>query len=395
MNDLKNNFSYIKDDLALTREERALMRSELERVSMPSTNGAVLSPYLFFTGPLRFAGAFAVLVIAALGGSSAFASAALPGDALYSVKIHLNENVERTLAPSPIAKAVVDIKHAEERLSEVELLAARGDAADTDIADVAEQVASAVASATDTAHDLANSGDEAEADSIHARISSTLLAHADILDAQAGSLEDEDEDSGRSLRALSFAISATADVADASHEEDADTTDKNPAVAAEVALDREAQVQDLVKSLTDGLNDDGVPQESHDELLSELATIEADYGATRELVASEAYEDAAASYGKIGQRAYRALALLKSAKRINETTGKEVVITLENSTSSADEKEEAQAVLMKTAASFAAPALDAGAVATTEATSAIPQLRKGTSDDRTLEFRVRARSWNP
>lgn len=395
MNDFKNNFSYIKDDLALSPEERSLMRAELERVSMPVISGAVLSPYLFFTGPLRFAGAFAVLVIAALGGSSAFASSALPGDALYSVKIHLNESVERTLAPSPVAKAVVDIKHAEERLSEVELLAARGDAADTDVADVAEQVAVAVASATDTAHDLANSGDEAKADSIHARISSALLAHADILDAQAGSLDDED--SGRSLRALSFAVSATADEADASHEEDADTTDENPAIAAQVALDREAQVQDLVKSLTDGLHDDGVPQESHDELLSELATIEADYGATRELVASEEYEDAAASYGKIGQRAYRALALLKSAKRINETTGKEVVITLENSTSSAEEREEAKAepALMKAAATLAAPALDAESMATTEATSAAPVLRKGAADDHTLEFRVRARSWNP
>lgn len=385
MNDLKHHFSYLKDDLALTAEERSVMRAELSQLTVP-LEAAVLSPFNFFyTGTMRFAGAFAVLVVAALGGSSALANGALPGDALYSVKIHVNENVERTLAPSPIAKAEVDIKHAEERLSEVELLVAKGDADSADLASVAEEVAANVASASETAQDLAKSGDEAKADTIHARIASALIAHADILDAQAGTVEDEG--SGNDLRALSFAISATADDVDAGRTED---TEENP-IGVEIALDRQAQVQALVKKLTDALEDDTVPQETHDELLSELASIEADYGQTRELVAKEDYENAGASYEKIAQRAYRAFALLTQAVRINEETGKDVVITLDTSTTSGQERS------MMKAASLAAPVENqAMLMATSDTATDTPQLKKGSSDDgRTLQFRVRARSWKP
>lgn len=392
MNDIKNHFSYIREDLALSDEERSLMRAELVRLTSPLET-TILSPFtfsFFSSGSLRFAGAFAVLVVAALGGSSALAHDALPGDALYSVKIHLNENVERTLAPSPLAKAIVDINHAEERLSEVELLAAKGEADSTDLENVAEEVAANVASASDTAHDLANSGDEAKADGIHAKIASTLLAHADILDAQAGSLDNET--SGRSLRALSFAVSATADEADASRDTDSEGGETD-AVTAQVALDREAQVQGLVVKLRTALDGENIPDETHAQLLSELASIEADYGETRELVAKEDFENAGAYYEKIEQRAYRALALLTAATRINETTGKDVVITLDDSTSSADERP----ALMKATATLSAPAVENQALmAATDTETTGTLLRKGDADDgNTLKFRVRARSWNP
>lgn len=391
MNHLKENFILIREDLALTDAERFAMRSQLERQSAPRS-GAVLSPFLFFSsGSLRFAGAFAVLLIAALGGSSALAAGALPGDTLYSVKIHVNESVERTLAPTPLAKAEVDIKHAEERLSEVELLAAKGDTDTEDIAAAAAAVAANVASASDTAHDLASSGDEAKADAISARISSALMAHADILDAQAGSLDDAD--SGQSLRALSFAVSATADLADVSQEQDASTTEESPAAVKEVALAREAQAEDLIGKLAKSLDEDGVPAETHDVLLGELAAIQTDSGAALDLIASEDYENASASYEKLQQRAYRSLALLRSARRINEATGKDVVVTLEDSTSSGRER----SALMKAAATLAAPTAltSEEASGTAEIATDTPVLKKGNDVGTTLKFRVRARSWNP
>lgn len=388
MNDLNENFIQLKDDLALTSEERFVMRSELERVSaVPARQGGMLSPFLFFATPARFSAALLVLLLAGSGATSALADGALPGDVLYPVKIHVNESVERTLAATPLAKADVDIKHAEERLSEVELLAAKGDADQADAKNAAAEVAANIASANDTAQDLADSGDAAEADGLSAHISSALMAHADILDAQADTLSDASD--GQDLRALSFAVSATADQADAEQDADASTTAEDPGVTKEVALSRGTEVESLITKLHAALDKDGVPEETHDELLTELAAIETDYGTALALSADDNYADAGASYEKLEQRAYRALALLRSARRINAATGQDVVITLDDSTTSGDEK----AALMKAsaAAALAAPA----ASSTLEEATGTPKLEKGDASGRTLQFRVRARSWNP
>ena len=68
-----------------------------------------------------------LLLLAALtGGTSFAANSALPGDALYPVKINLNENVESLLAVTPTTDAQVATKHAMLRLQEAKLLASTG-----------------------------------------------------------------------------------------------------------------------------------------------------------------------------------------------------------------------------------------------------------------------------
>ncbi|HRH24359.1 MAG TPA: DUF5667 domain-containing protein, partial [Candidatus Paceibacterota bacterium] len=289
MNDFKKHFQLIREDLSLTDGEHSLMRAELERRAMPAV-GMVASPFYFFAGPFRVAGAFAVLLFVLTGGSSVLANEALPGDALYSVKIHLNENVERSLARSPLAKADVDIKHAEERLTEVELLAASGKAEEEVVEDAAAKVEAKVAAAALTADTLSDEGDEAAADSIHTRINATLLAHADILDAQAADLEEE---TGQSLRALSVAVTFAVDEAAEVRDEGVEDTGDDGALATAVALDREAGAKERIEALTEALAEEDVPEETQELLATELASLEADYGANRERMAEEEYEEAA------------------------------------------------------------------------------------------------------
>ena len=71
--------------------------------------------------------AAAFLLVFGGGGLTAYAASfALPGDALYPIKIHVNEVVERVLAKSPEAKAHIEAKLTERRAQEAKVLAERG-----------------------------------------------------------------------------------------------------------------------------------------------------------------------------------------------------------------------------------------------------------------------------
>jgi len=72
----------------------------------------------------RFAGIAAVLVLFASVGTSYAAQGSLPGDALYAVKVNVNEKVASVMAITPVARAQFDAGLAERRLEEVEILAA-------------------------------------------------------------------------------------------------------------------------------------------------------------------------------------------------------------------------------------------------------------------------------
>lgn len=70
--------------------------------------------------------AFALLLLIGGGATSFAAEAALPGDALYPVKIHVNDGVRRALAASAEAEAELDARLTERRLAEARELAAMG-----------------------------------------------------------------------------------------------------------------------------------------------------------------------------------------------------------------------------------------------------------------------------
>jgi hypothetical protein len=69
----------------------------------------------------------AIIIALLLGGGTSFAAEnALPGDVLYPIKIHVNENVQELAAVSDKAEAKVQAKLATRRLEEAEKLAVSG-----------------------------------------------------------------------------------------------------------------------------------------------------------------------------------------------------------------------------------------------------------------------------
>lgn len=340
----------------------------------------VASPFYFFTAPARIAFAFVALLLISTGGTSVLARGALPGDSLYAVKLRLNENVERTLAYTPEAKAAVDVEHAEERLSEIELLAAQGKTDEAVLVSAGAAVEAKIEQAAATAARFSEEGDETTADQIQSRIASVLLAHADILDAQAESFPEEPK---RGLRALSFTVSYAVNDAnkDAQVMSDEDT--------ATIALNREASVATRITALTEALAAiDTAPLETKEQLDVELAEIQTDYAAARALSVDKEYEDAASAYAELDRRTALALALVASAERIEEKTGKEVVITFDGEPL----KEEANVAAMEVADTATTMMLMSAPTPTENGEVEMQKMQRSKASERPFQFFVRART---
>lgn len=129
-----------QDNKGLTNNERAQLRGEvsaymaehparapllIQGIDWIDTTAARTSDFFLHTRT-RFAFSAALLLLVVGGGTSYAAEAALPGDALYAVKVGINEKVAGALAVSPEAHVRFDAQLAERRLQEAEVLAASG-----------------------------------------------------------------------------------------------------------------------------------------------------------------------------------------------------------------------------------------------------------------------------
>jgi len=120
-----NKFIHEAREVRLTaREKRAMLSAIIGPARIPS-------PYSFFLAVvehrhrLAVAAMFAAVVITS-GGTSFAASGALPGEALYSIKVNINEEIQSFVAPNPTAKAKVEVSRTEKRLEEAESLSKSG-----------------------------------------------------------------------------------------------------------------------------------------------------------------------------------------------------------------------------------------------------------------------------
>jgi|GEM_PF-6224111 len=109
----------------------------------------------------------ALIVLLGGGGVAAAAEAAQPGDALYPVKVHVNEEVTSALKLSDASRAEWGVQRIERRLAESEKLQAEGKL-DSAAQDQVDQLISAhVSSVRSLVNDLALAGDDAAVESIH------------------------------------------------------------------------------------------------------------------------------------------------------------------------------------------------------------------------------------
>ena len=112
-----NNLKHEADKIRLTSLEKSAMRARIFETR---------SPYVFMSYHMRMALAGLVLFVFAGTGTVSAAQGALPGDLLYPVKVSVNEKVEVALAPTPAAKAEVQVRLAERRVDEARELSVRG-----------------------------------------------------------------------------------------------------------------------------------------------------------------------------------------------------------------------------------------------------------------------------
>lgn len=134
MKQIEKDLEKIKQ-IKLRGDEKALIRANL----IDRINGRpLLSPYKFDFSPYilisnwnRFSlmkvGTFAVLFMFVFGSSLTYASEqSLPGEALYSIKVNVKEEIEIKLASTPEKKANVEKTHIEKRLEEISTLKDEG-----------------------------------------------------------------------------------------------------------------------------------------------------------------------------------------------------------------------------------------------------------------------------
>jgi hypothetical protein len=140
---------------------------------------------------LRFGPAFAAVMILVLGGGSLSyaAESALPGDPLYGIKIHVNEEVRATVAISTQAKAEWEADRATRRIGEAEQLAAEGKLTPDTNAALMVAFTTHLQASQKNIQVIADGGDIAEANAINQHTEEQLRDHASTLTTLAGKEE--------------------------------------------------------------------------------------------------------------------------------------------------------------------------------------------------------------
>ncbi len=144
---------------------------------------ATRAGHLFSSTRFRFTFSAALLILVVGGGTSYAAQTALPGDALYPVKIGINEKIAAAFATSPEDHVRLDAQLTERRLQEAETLAATGKLSAADGAQIETSLNLATADFDTQVAVLATSSESGAAVATDAQsaLEATLAAHSQVL----------------------------------------------------------------------------------------------------------------------------------------------------------------------------------------------------------------------
>lgn len=171
--------------IVLTPDEKADAFKQLK--SFVQSHRFHKAPLVSWYGPLSFFTQkkfipVIIAVILMLGGGTAFAASnALPGDTLYPVKIHVNENVQSLFAIGATARASVEASHATTRLEEAEALAAQERLSTTTQAELQARFDDSSRNVAMYVASLKEKGDAEAASTIDSDFESSLGAHEQVI----------------------------------------------------------------------------------------------------------------------------------------------------------------------------------------------------------------------
>lgn len=182
----------------MTEIEKAVLRSKIEefiafnpiRSNVPiPKDPKYFSIFTFRTIVKGMSLALSLLLIVGGGGISYASYDSLPGDALYSVKINVTENIEERLAFGTEAKVQIQTEKVERRLNEAQTLAQKKDLSPEKKQIVKENLEKNVEKVTKTIEDLKNEGNIDEALDATSKITPVLEAHKEALEQKNAELE--------------------------------------------------------------------------------------------------------------------------------------------------------------------------------------------------------------
>lgn len=145
---------------------------------------------LLLTRKTMFATLIIALSLLVSGGVTYAAEGSLPGDPLYSVKVHVNEPVLAALATSAEASANWDTRRAERRLEEASVLAAAGKLDGDTRATLEEKIQVHTERVKARIERFEKEGKDEQAAHASARLEASLKIHERILDKIAGEKDD-------------------------------------------------------------------------------------------------------------------------------------------------------------------------------------------------------------
>ena len=189
-----NNLKQEAQNIRLSSSEKVTMRANIFSMADASKRASlarvrVASSYSWFS--VRFAAPLALLLVVALGGSTAYAAqGALPGGILYPVKIYVNEQVQGALAVSDEAKVSFHTSIAETRLKEAQTLASQGKLDATTSAQIESNLDEHIAQADTIAATIA-AKDPAAGIVASVNLDSLLAAQGSILASLGSGSSDE------------------------------------------------------------------------------------------------------------------------------------------------------------------------------------------------------------
>lgn len=174
--------------ITMTTDEVALMRDRLERYSdfvrvqekQPEGTLTFAGEVVSLMPRRMFAGTLVATFLLMTTGISFAAEGAVPGEALYPVKVHVNEEIISALTIGSEAQTEWELERVERRLEEVTTLASRGELTPERSEEVRLQLDSQVARATE-AVDGTDETDVVVVAKVSSQLENTLDAHETIL----------------------------------------------------------------------------------------------------------------------------------------------------------------------------------------------------------------------
>lgn len=268
---MKKEFkNFIKEAQAvrLSEKEKSLIRSRImEFISFNPIRSRMprLSErsYISIFEVRHFAKAAAfVLIIAVVAGGSGVSFAAqnsLPGDALYPIKVNVNEAIEESLARSPEARVAIQSKKVERRLEEAQTLSKDNKLSNDNQKIVIAQIEEHIEELEKEIDILRGDGEVEIVLEATAKLTPVMEAHKDILEkSKNGDSEGENEGTENLIAQVESGIRAVemeenAAIADVSAETEIDASTTMMMSKAE---DLEDEIKDDAKETIAEINDD-------------------------------------------------------------------------------------------------------------------------------------------